>query len=73
MCCCRLWRKAIHARRREAPARLSPGPAFPWALGGQWGLAGTPPRSSSRRNAHQPHDAHLPHGWIGRLRSSIKA
>jgi hypothetical protein len=42
MCCCRLWRKAIHARRKEAPARLSPGPALPWALGGQWGLPGTP-------------------------------
>src|SRR4029453_7201154 len=46
MCCCGLWRKAcraIHARRREeAPARFSPGPALPWALGGQWGLPGTP-------------------------------
>jgi len=31
------------------------------------------PRSSSRRNAHQPHDAHVPHGWIARLRSSIEA
>jgi hypothetical protein len=45
MCCCGLWRKAcraIHAQRREAPARFSPGPALPWALGGQWGLPGTP-------------------------------
>jgi hypothetical protein len=44
-CCCGLWCKAcpaMHARRREAPARFSPGPALPWALGGQWGLPGTP-------------------------------
>ena len=31
------------------------------------------PRSSSRRNTHQPYDAQVPNGWIARLRSSIAA